>query len=284
MDAERVIQIPHLEGTGMKSEVIMQNAHQIGYAHAIRNTGARIIYVDTQKELEEAINEKTAMLFFLNANNQRKIKHQAWLKTARKHNLPAMNDCAADVPPVENLWKYTEMGFDLVCFSGGKGLRGPQSAGLLLGTKKRIEAARLHAPPRGNTVGRGMKVNKEEILGMMVALELYLNKDHAAEWKQWEQQIAHIAEGVDDIQGVSTETFVPDLANHVPTLRVRWDDKQIKHDNDSLHEAMRGGHPSIEVAGWGTEPIIEITTWMLVPGQERIVAKRLREVLLAAHV
>ena len=285
MDAERVVQIPHLEGTGMKSEVIMQNAHQIGYAHAIRNTGARIVYVDTQKELEEAINEKTAMLFFLNANNQLgKIKHQAWLKTARKHNLPAMNDCAADVPPVENLWKYTEMGFDLVCFSGGKGLRGPQSAGLLLGSKERIEAARLHAPPRGNTVGRGMKVNKEEILGMMVALELYLNKDHAAEWKQWEQQIAHIAKGVDDIQGISTETFVPDLANHVPTLRVRWDDKQIKHSNDSLHEALRGGHPSIEVAGWGTEPMIEITTWMLVPGQERIVAHRLREVLLAAHV
>ncbi|MEM9671698.1 MAG: aminotransferase class V-fold PLP-dependent enzyme [Bacteroidota bacterium] len=280
---ENVVQIPHLEGTDMKSEVIMQNAHKIGYAHAIRNTGAHIIYVDTQKELEKAINEKTAMLFFLNANNQQgEIKHEAWVETGKKYGIPTFNDCAADVPPVENLWKYTQMGFDLVCFSGGKGIRGPQSAGLLLGRKDLIAAARMHAPPRGNTVGRGMKVNKEEILGMMVALEMYVNKDHEAEWKMWEQQIAHIADAVKDIDGVTTETFVPDLANHVPTLKVAWDDSKIKHDNDSLHEAMRSGHPSIEVAGWGKEPEIQITTWMLIPGQERAVAHRLREVLMEA--
>lgn len=280
MNNDNVVQIPHLEGTDMKSEVIMQNAHQIGYAHAIRNTGAHIIYVDTRKELEKAINEKTAMMFFLNANaNRGEIGYEEWLEVAQKNNIPTMNDCAADVPPVENLWKYTEMGFDLVCFSGGKGIRGPQSAGLLLGKKDLIAAARMHAPPRGNTVGRGMKVNKEEVLGMMVALERYVHKDHEAEWKMWEAQIAHIADAVSDIDGVTTETYVPDIANHVPTLKIAWDDKKIKHTNDSFHEAMRRGHPSIEVAGWGSDNSIQITTWMLIPGQERVVAERARQVL-----
>lgn len=280
IDNKNVVRIPHLEGTDMKSEVIMQNAHQIGYAHAIRNTGAHIIYVDTRKELEKAINDKTAMMFFLNANaNRGEIGHEEWVEVAQKHNIPTMNDCAADVPPVENLWKYTEMGFDLVCFSGGKGIRGPQSAGLLLGKKNLIQAARLHAPPRGNTVGRGMKVNKEEVLGMMVALERYVHKDHEAEWKMWEAQVAHIADAVNDIDGVTTETFVPDIANHVPTLKIAWDNKKIKHTNNSFHEAMRKGHPSIEVAGWGSDNSVQITTWMLIPGQERVVAERARQVL-----
>lgn len=283
MNNDNVVQIPHLEGTDMKSEVIMLNAHQIGYAHAIRNTGAHIVYVDTRKELEKAINEKTAMMFFLNANaNRGEISHEEWIAIAQKNNIPTMNDCAADVPPVENLWKYTEMGFDLVCFSGGKGIRGPQSAGLLLGKKNLIQAARLHAPPRGNTVGRGMKVNKEEVLGMMVALERYVNKDHEAEWKMWEKQIAHIANAVNDIDGITTETYVPDIANHVPTLKIAWEDKKVKHTNDSFHEAMRSGHPSIEVAGWGSDNSIQITTWMLIPGQERVVAERVREVIMKA--
>ena len=285
MDNERVVQLPHLDGTGMKSEVIMQNAHQIGYAHAIRNTGAKIIYVDTRKELEKAINKNTAMMFFLNANNGRgEIKHEEWIEVAKKYDIPTMNDCAADVPPVENLWKYTQMGFDLVCFSGGKGIRGPQSAGLLLGKKNLIQAARLHAPPRGNTVGRGMKVNKEEILGMMVALELYVNKDHEQEWKMWEKQIAHIADHVKEVEGVTTEIFVPDIANHVPTLKIAWDDSKVKHTNDSFHEAMRQGHPSIEVAGWGSDNSIQITTWMLIPGQERVVAERVKQALMDAKV
>ena len=132
---------------------------------SIKNCGVKVITVETQKELEAAINEQTAMLWFLNANNfVGKIQYKAFLDVAKKYNIPTFNDCAADVPPVENLWKYTEMGFDLVAFSGGKGMRGPQSAGLLLGKKDLIQAARLSAAPRGDTVGRGMKVNKEEKL------------------------------------------------------------------------------------------------------------------------
>jgi L-seryl-tRNA(Ser) seleniumtransferase len=237
-----------------------------------------IIFVETRRELEKAINEKTAMLWFLNAhNNQGQIKDKEWVAVGKQYGIPTMNDCAADVPPVENLWKYTDMGFDLVCFSGGKGLRGPQSAGLLLGRKDLVAAARLHAPPRGNTVGRGMKVNKEEILAMTIAVERYVNHNHEADWKLWEGQIQHIADAAAAVPGVEPEIHVPDIANHVPSLRIRWDQSKIKKTPDEVREALRNGHPSIETVG-GRESV-DITTWMMNPGEERIVARRLAEIL-----
>ncbi|MBT34581.1 MAG: selenocysteine synthase [Thalassobius sp.] len=284
MDEVKAGQLPHLKGTGMKTEVIMQKAHDIPYAHALKNCGVNVIFVETAAELEKAINKETAMMFFVNANNfDGKIQVEEFVKIAKKHNIPTMNDCAADVPPVENLWKYTQMGFDLVCFSGGKGLRGPQSAGLLLGKKEYVAAARLSAAPRGNTVGRGMKVNKEEILGILAALEYYLSKDHEQEWKMWENQIAHIQSAVKDIDGLKSTVDVPPIANHVPTLNISWETNKVKISGDGVKEELRNGHPSIEIAGGG-ENSVSITTWMLVPGQERIVAKRLGEALTKASV
>ncbi|MFD0998961.1 aminotransferase class V-fold PLP-dependent enzyme [Ohtaekwangia kribbensis] len=284
MDEKKAAMIPHLEGSGMKTEVIMQKAHDIVYAHALRNCGVKVIFVETRAELEKAINSQTALMFFVNANNfEGKIRAEEFVEVARKYSIPTINDCAADVPPVENLWKYTRMGFDLVCFSGGKGIRGPQSAGLLLGRKDLVAAARLSAPPRGNTVGRCMKVNKEEILGMLIALEVYLARDHAQEWKMWEAQIAVINDAIKLMPGVETKIDVPPIANHIPTLNVSWNTKQVKLSGDELKEKLRTGHPSIEVAGGGANSV-SITTWMLVPGQERIVASRLREALLKAAV
>ena len=279
MDEEKVKQIPDL--TGMKNEVIMQKSHEIGYAHAIKNCGVKLVFVESKKELEDAINDQTAMLWFLNAHNfQGQIQDEEFVAIGKKHGIPTFNDCAADVPPVENLWKYTEMGFDLVAFSGGKGLRGPQSAGLLLGKRELIEAARLHAAPRGDTVGRGMKVNKEEILGMLVALEMYLSKDHEKEWKIWEGQIKLISDNAKAIPGVETEIHVPEVANHVPSLRIKWDQKKVKISTDELREKLRYGHPSIETVG--DKETVGITTWMMSPGQERIVASRIQELLKAA--
>lgn len=278
-DPEKASRIP-FDLTGMKTEVIMQKAHGIGYAHAIKNCGVKVITVETQKELEAAINEQTAMLWFLNANNfVGKIQYKAFLDVAKKYNIPTFNDCAADVPPVENLWKYTEMGFDLVAFSGGKGMRGPQSAGLLLGKKDLIQAARLSAAPRGDTVGRGMKVNKEEILGMLIALETYLERDHQKDWTLWEQQIKHISDTVSQVKGVETEIHVPDIANHVPSLRIRWDQNVIKITPPEARKALQMGHPSIETVG-GQESV-DMTTWMLNPGEERAVAERMKAILMA---
>jgi L-seryl-tRNA(Ser) seleniumtransferase len=276
MDEEKVIQIPDL--TGMKSEVIIQKSHRIGYDHAIRNCGVKIVEVETRKELEEAINEKTAMMWFFNGNNfVGEVRDEEFVEIARKNGIPTFNDCAADVPPVDNLWKYTDMGFDLVTFSGGKGLRGPQSAGLLTGKKKYIDAARLHAAPRGNTIGRGMKVNKEEILGMLVTIESYLTRDHDKDWALWEMQIKTIIDAVIDIPGTKPERHVPEVANHVPSLRLSWDQDKIKISPDELRQKLRDGHPSIETVG-GKENV-GITTWMMDPGQERIVASRIREIL-----
>ena len=280
LDAKKAARIPD-DLSGMKNEVILQKSHSIGYAHALRNCGVKIVEVEGRKELEEAINENTAMLWFLNAHNFRgKLQYKEFIEVGKKYNIPMMNDCAADVPPVENLWKYTDMGFDLVCFSGGKGLRGPQSCGLLLGKKELVQAARLSAPPRGDTVGRGMKVNKEEILAMLIAVENYIARDHDKDWKLWEAQIKLIGDQAASVSGVEIENHVPDIANHVPSLRIRWDQSKIKTTPPEVRQALRDGHPSIETVG-GNESV-DITTWMMNPGEERIVARRVKEILQAA--
>ena len=275
-DPKKIKQLP--DTTGLRNEVILQESHTIGYAQALTNVGAKLVKVKTAEELENAINEKTAMLWFLNANTDRgDIKWEEFVSLGKKHNIPTFIDCAADVPPVDNLFKFTRIGFDMVAFSGGKGLRGPQSAGLLLGKKEYIEAARLHTPPRGETIGRGMKVNKEEVLGMLAALELYLSKDHQAEWKMWEDQIDLISESAKSISGVETTIHVPPHANHVPSLKIRWDQSKVNISPDNLRKILREGSPSIETVGNKNE--IGITTWMMVPGQEKIVAKKIKKIL-----
>lgn len=282
MDPKKVEKLPNLAGTGMKSEVIIQKSHIIGYVNALTNTGVTIIPVETAEEVQRAVNEKTAMLWFLHANTGLgRIRHEEWLALARKYNLPTMIDIAADVPPVENLWKFNDMGFDLVCISGGKAMRGPQSAGILMGKKNYIDAARLSAPPRGATIGRGMKVNKEEILGMYVALEKYLQKDHQKEWQQWEERVEVITRAVKPVAGVVCSVSVPPYANHTPLVNVSWDKQQIKLQQKELLEKLRNGSPSIEVMP-GPNDGINITVFMLKPGQEKIVAARLKEALAQA--
>jgi len=281
-DPQKAIRIPN-DLTGMKSEVIIQKSHRVGYDHAIRNCGIKLIEVETRKEMEAAINEKTAMMWFYNNNNPvGKIKDEEFVAIGKKYGIPTFNDCAADVPPVENFWKHTKMGFDLVCFSGGKGIRGPQSAGLLLGRKDLIRAALRNTSPNGDTIGRGMKVNKEEILGMLVAVEAFLSKDHQAEWTLWEQQVKMINDAAASVSGVKPEIHVPEIANHVPAIKIRWDAAKIKITPDEVRSALRNGHPSIETMGGADS--VDITTWMMTPGEERIVSKRIREILQHASV
>ncbi len=277
MDTKKVAQIPHLEGTGMKSEVIVQKGHNVGYSQALTNTGCKMVFVETIDEVEKAINDKTALLWFLNIqSDQGKITHEEWVALGKKHNIPTMIDIAADVPPVSNLWKFNDMGFDLVCISGGKAMRGPQSAGLLMGKKNLIDAARLSMPPRGSTIGRGMKVNKEEIIGMYVALDHYVKHDHAADWKMWEGRVATISKAINSFPGLTTETRVPKLGNITPTLHVEWDQAKVKISSKQLQENLRKGNPSIEIVNNG-ESHISMTTWMMQAGEETKVAQRLKE-------
>jgi L-seryl-tRNA(Ser) seleniumtransferase len=274
-DQKRMVALPDL--TGMKSEVIIQKSHRFGYDHAVRNCGVRLVEVETRDDLERAISDKTAMMLFYNNNNKEgRIQDEEFAQLGQKHSVPTMNDAAADVPPVENLWKYTKMGFDLVAFSGGKGIRGPQSAGLLLGRKDLIAAARLNAPPNGNTIGRGMKVNKEEIVGMLAALELYLKKDHAREQQEFERRAEAIRASAASVAGVKAEVFTPEVANHVPHVRVSWDGGNAAQAS-AVVVTLRDGEPSIAIRS--EEQNLVIGVWMMRQGEDKIVARRLKEVL-----
>jgi L-seryl-tRNA(Ser) seleniumtransferase len=275
-DQQRIVNLPDL--TGMKSEVILQKSHRVGYDHAVRNCGVRLIEVETREDLERAVSDRTAMMFFYNNQNKvGRIQDEEFVQLAKKHGIPTFNDAAADVPPVENLWKYTKMGFDLVTFSGGKGIRGPQSAGLLLGRKDLIAAARLNAPPNGNTIGRGMKVNKEEIVGMLAALELYLEKDYAREAREFDKRAEVIRGAAVAVGGVKAEVFVPEVANHVPHVRISWDAAATAMTPADAVRALREGEPSIGARSEGDSLVVGV--WMMRPGEDRIVARRLREVL-----
>src|SRR5690606_2886642 len=281
-DPEKVKRLPHrLEEAGIKSEVLLQKGHYDGYEHALANTGVTLIPVETAEDVDRAVNERTASMHFLNCNAlEGKIMHEEWLGLAKKHNLPATIDIAADVPPVENLWKYNDIGFSFVALSGGKAIRGPQSAGVLMGTKDIVEAAKLNNSPDGVTIGRGMKVNKEEMLGMYAALDYYINQDHDKEWKMWEDRVAVINNAVAKIDGVKVTVTVPPIANHSPKMNISWDRDKINLDRKGLGERLREGNPSIEVISWGKDDTsIDLTVFMLKPGQEKIVAKRLYEEL-----
>jgi L-seryl-tRNA(Ser) seleniumtransferase len=281
-DPEKIRRVP--DTTGMKNEVILQKTHRVGYDHAIRNVGVRLIEVETRAQMENAINDKTAMMFFLNYSDPRgQVKRKEFVEIAKKAGIPTLIDAAADVPPPDRLSEYVKMGFDLVAFSGGKGLRGPQCSGLLLGRKELIEAAFLNGSPHSDTVGRLAKVGKEEIVGLWTAVELYLKRDHKAEWRDWESRVREITKALEGLRGVKTETFVPEIANESPHLRISWDEKVIPAKNEQIAKQLRDGEPRIEVRpSAGNRPVLEIAVWMLQPGEHRIVARRVREVLTKA--
>src|SRR5713101_5546494 len=196
---------------GLKNEVIIQKAHRYGYDHALRNCGIRFVEVETIDQYEQAFDERTVMAHFYNAG-EGQISHEDWVRVAHKHTVPCFNDAAADVPPISNLWNYTQMGFDLVTFSGGKGLRGPQCTGLLLGRKDLIDAARKNNSPNSNTIGRGLKVAKEEIVGLVAAVDWFLSQDDAAMEAEYRQRAERIAQRLKNIPTVQTQIFIPAVA------------------------------------------------------------------------
>jgi L-seryl-tRNA(Ser) seleniumtransferase len=276
-DPARIRRLP--DTTGMKSEVLVQRSHRVGYDHAIRNVGVRLIEVGTRDELEHAISPRTAMMFFLNlADAQGKIHHEEFVAIGKRHQVPTLIDAAADIPPVDNLWRFTKLGFDLAAFSGGKGLRGPQSTGLLLGRADLIEAAKLNNNPNADSLCRTNKVNKEEVIGMLVALEAYLKEDHAAVWKDWEERCRTISQALEGFDDVRTEVFVPKIANAVPHVRVSWDTKKRGLTRSEMVKKLREGKPSIEVTPGSNRQLV-VGVWMMQPGDAAIVGRRMRTIL-----
>ena len=278
---------------GLKNEVIVQKAHHYDYDHAIRDCGAKFVDVETLDDYERAFSDRTVMTQFFNAAEGGHISREDWVRVAHKHGVPCFNDAAADVPPIANLWNYTAIGFDLVAFSGGKGIRGPQCTGLLLGKKDLIDAAVLNNSPYSNTVGRGMKVGKEEIIGLVAAVDWFLEQDDAAMETEFRKRAGVIAERVQTVPSVQTRVFIPPVANHVPHLLITYDTNRVKLTATEVMQKMREGTPRIELnPSTGREPasaglpggnnVIVVGVWMLQPGEDQIVASRLQEVLAGA--
>jgi uncharacterized pyridoxal phosphate-dependent enzyme len=273
-------QIPDL--TGMKSEVIIQKTHRNPFDHQLRNTGVKLIVIETREELRNAANANTAMMHFSNfANEEGQIKVDEWVKLGKELNIPTFIDAAADTPPVSHLWDYANMGYDLIAFSGGKAMRGPQCAGLLLGRKDLVSYALLNNSPHEDTIGRSQKVGKEEIVGMVKALECYLNEDHEALNKEWHKRLELIATKIMTLPGATTSYFLPDMANHVPHLEIKWDQQRIKITPHEAYTALRQGNPSIVLTTGERPDALSMNSFMLKPGEDAIIADKLYQVLKA---
>ena len=280
-DNEQFIQqLPDL--TGMKSEVIIQKSHRNPFDHQLRSTGVKLVVVEAKEQLLNAINPNTAMMHFSNfANADGQIKVEEWVKIAHQHKIPAFIDAAADTPPVSHLWDYAQMGYDLIAFSGGKAIRGPQCAGLLIGKSDLVAYALRNNSPHEDTLGRSQKVGKEEIVGMVKALELYLGEDHDALNREWQRRLEYISATITKIPGVSTEYSVPDVANHVPHMQINWDLKRISASPNDISAALRHSNPSIVIGASEHGAGLEMNSFMLQPGEEKIIAEKLTQILKA---
>jgi len=285
--------------TGLKHEVIMVGGRS-AFDSAIRLVGAKLVLVYSAEELANAINENTAMIYTTDLGE----KLQKELAVAKDHKVPMLLDDAAGIPPADNAKLYAKMGIDLYCFSGGKGLSGPQCSGLLLGRKDLIEAALMNCNPREGAVCRPMKVGKEEIIGCLTALETWLKIDLKKLNAEWTGRVERIRKLVDTVPGVRTDIYTPDDGNRYPTLRVYWDTQAWNYsiidcvnelragdpvievlgpDNPSLVKAVREGNPNPTPKERKAPDHIELISLTIQPGEEIIVGQRLRGILRAAQ-
>jgi L-seryl-tRNA(Ser) seleniumtransferase len=283
---------------GFKNQVIVQRAHRYGYDHAMFLCGARVTEVVTLDDYKRACAAGNAIMTnFFNAAEEEdgeagtaQIGREEWLSIAHQHNIPCHLDAAADMPPISNLWKYTGMGFDLVAFSGGKGMRGPQNAGLLLGKKHLTDLAQQNNNPEEG-VGRGMKVAKEQIVGMVAAVDWVLSHTEESMQGDYKKRADVIALAVKGIASVRTEIVVPRIANHVPHLLIRFDPAVTGKTTSQIVAALREQKPSIELnPNTGHKPnqgipsdanTLVVGVWMLQPGEDVIVGRCIRAALTA---
>lgn len=294
-DPEKIWRLP--DSAGMKHEVIMLGGRS-AFDNAIRLVGAKLVLARGIEDLQPAINENTAMVYTM----WRDERLEKILATTRPAKVPVLLDDAAGIPPIENLSRYAKAGVDLYCFSGGKGLRGPQCAGLLLGRKDLIEAALANCSPWEGSVCRAMKVGKEEIIGMLAAIEAWQHVDLAALNRTWRRRVERIAKLVEIVPGVTTKIEIPEDGNSYPTLTVNWDEAAFGLTVAQCDEQLRAGEPRIEVLTNSNpslvravhegdpkskpheEPnLLQIVSMTLQDGEELVIGQRLRQILSAAR-
>lgn len=282
-DASRIRRLPNT--ADMPSEVILQKSHHSCYDNQLTDIGVKLVEVETAEDVAKAVNERTALMFFMNyLDGAGKIKRGEWVKLARKHKVLTLLDAAADTPPVERLSEYVNLGFDMVAFSGGKALRGPNDTGLLLGRKDLIEAAKKNANPHCGTIGRMMKVSKEDMVAVAVAVERFVRGDAKAECREYERRIGVIEDAVRGVPTVAFERIVPEIPNHVPHLQIVWDEKRVKTTPEQVTKDLLAGDPPIQIGrvfGTGDKGIL-ISVLMLQAGEDKIVGERVRALLANA--
>lgn len=297
-DSKHIWQLP--DTTGLKHEVIMMGGRS-AFDNAIRLTGAKLVLADTPEDLAAAINDNTAMIYTTHLGDDLDKENAI----AKKFRVPMLLDDAAGIPPIDNIKLYAKMGLDMYAFSGGKGLRGPQCSGLLLGRKDLIEAAMLNTSPWEGSVCRAMKVGKEEIVGLLTAVETWLKNDLNALNREWDARVERIATLVKTVPGVETDISIPTDGNRYPTLHISWDQEKWRYTVKDCVQALRTGDPVIEVAGADNPSIVpavregnpkpgrkgsasgssklELVSSTIQPNEVLIVGQRLRELLSTAQ-
>ncbi len=282
-DRKFVARLP--DTTGTRNEILIQKTHHSCYDNQLTGVGAKFVEVETAADVAKAVNNRTALMFFMNiANDAGKISRERWAELAREHKVPALIDAAADVPPVGRIAEYAKLGYDLIALSGGKAMRGPNDTGLLLGRKELIAAARANANPNCGTIGRALKVGKEDMVALLAAVERFVKLDPGAEQKEFERRIAVIEKAVAAVAGVACERITPEIANHVPHLQVSWDETKVAITREKLTRALADGSPSIRIgraSGTGDKGIL-FAVHTLQEGEAEIIAARVAEILKKA--
>ncbi len=281
---ERMQQLPDL--AGLRNEVIIPAYSRNVYDHAVRMVGVKIVEVKDPSELERAFNERTAMVYILGGpGDDGPLGTRVIAEVARRHKVPVFVDAAAEILTLKpNV--HLERGATAVAYSGGKCIRGPQAAGLLLGEKEWLQAAWSNSAPH-HAFGRAMKAGKEEIMGMLAAVEMWVKRDHASEWKEWEERLNHIASRAQTVSGVQAKITQPspDLSNRSPRLTLSWDGAQLGITGTELARTLLDTEPRIVVAGsTGTRPdrmasTLSVIPYQMMPGEEKVVADRIHALL-----
>jgi len=296
-DPAKIWQLP--DSTGMKHEVIMVGGRS-AFDNAIRLTGAKLVLVEGPEDIANAITDNTAMIYTTDLGD--KLVREVAI--AREHKVPMLLDDAAGIPPADNLKLYAQMKIDLYTFSGGKGLQGPQCSGVLLGRKDLVEAALRNSAPWEGAVCRPMKVGKEEVIGCLTAVEMWLKIDPKKLYSEWNARVDRIGKLVETVPGVKTEIYIPDDGNRYPTLKVSWDQQAWGFTITDCVQKLRAGDPVIEVLGADNPSLvpavregiqkpntkelkevdhIELVSMTIQPGEEMIIGQRLRAILGAAR-
>jgi L-seryl-tRNA(Ser) seleniumtransferase len=280
-DEDKMRQLP--DTTGIRDEVIIQRSHRYTYDRALTVPGAKLVEVSSEDDVRAVVSERTAMMFFLKPTQRgNDIPAERYRDLARELGVPSFCDAATTTPPASNVVDGVAEGFDLVCYSGGKGLRGPYSAGLLLGRADLVRFARRHAAPNDISIGRGMKVSAEEYLGMLIALETGLEISEADDFAWKRERFAVIADAIVDVQGVTSRVFVSEGHANELYMEIDWDQERIRLSRERFVQALRDHEPSIEVRSFRfSGGRIHLSATVMDNGEDVIVGEAIRKTLIA---